>query len=474
MPVTIPEKTVSKAPASELAIPNTKGSRLERIAVEKPSEEDPKPSSKDLSADVPDSMEARAAIRRAKRFAKSLLKKPDSDALESNPRASHSLNASQSKRPLSQPDEEDESEASDSSSEEVESLDTNLIHETLLSKKPLDSTARLHKPRINIPNETPEERNSRTIFVGNVNVECVKNKVRSTISDFFLPSSALLLTNFINSYWIQALTREFLDHLLNPLSESEPLASRSRIESHRFRGLPLATPIVTAEKTENRSDKRSRKWRETQSQTEAGTSEKAFIDNPDGGRAGLRGAKTLPEAATAKLPEVKFLTPSQKRKVGYVTGDLHPDAKCCVAFVLISPPAESSESQEDGVSLSAHELAKKISEKSDGTSFMGHVLRCDLAGTKYPGQSTQAESQIISPDEQRRTLFVGGLDFAEQEDSVRKAIEARLEKEMDGSPPDGGTWVQRVRIVRDKGTALGKGFAYVLLLVSILYSTNRK
>lgn len=266
------------------------------------------------------------------------------------------------------------------------------------------------------------------------------------------------------------MTREFLDHLLNPSSQPEPLAPRSRIESYRFRGLPLATPIVTSEvKPDNHAEKRSKTWRDSQASTGVDAAEKAFLDNPDGGRAGRRGAKTLPDSSLAKLPQVKFLTPNQKRKVGYVTGDLHPDAKCCVAFVVMSSlnTSESGQPETEVTSLSAQQLAKLVSEKSDGTNFMGHVLRCDLAGTRYPGQSGSSEGQVVSVDEQRRTLYIGGLDFTEQEDGIRKAVEARLIDEKDGPPPEGGTWVERVRVVRDKGTALGKGFAYVLLKASL-------
>ncbi|KAI9605168.1 hypothetical protein H4Q26_003143 [Puccinia striiformis f. sp. tritici PST-130] len=68
------------------------------------------------------------------------------------------------------------------------------------------------------------------------------------------------------------------------------------------------------------------------------------------------------------------------------------------------------------------------------------------------------------PDQGRRTLFIGGLDFVEEEDSIRKAVEKRILEEKKGSLPDGAnTWVERVRVIRDKATSLTKGFAYVLL-----------
>ncbi|EGG11960.1 uncharacterized protein MELLADRAFT_115064 [Melampsora larici-populina 98AG31] len=383
----------------------------------------------DERPDTGTSEEVRSALQKAQRFAQSLRAAPSTTSTNTKSRAIISGNVSSDEETGQELDDDDDDESV-----------SNLVHETLLSRKNSapNSHQRTRKTRPSILNETPEERNLRTVFVGNVNVDCVKNK---------------------------ALARDLIDHLLNPESESEPLAPRSRIESYRFRGIPLATPIVSREQQpENRSEKRSKTWRETQNSSHADPSGKPTLDNPEGGRVGRRGAKTaFDETGTATLPEVQYLTPNQKRKVGYVTGDLHPEAKSCVAYLVISPPPESSQSEEDGSSLTAQELAKLISEKSDATSFMGHVLRCDLAGARRISQDGSDDAQIIDFGEQRRTLYIGGLDFMEHEDTVRKAVEAQLTAEKEGPPSDGGTWVERVRLVRDKGTSLGKGFGYVLL-----------
>lgn len=73
-------------------------------------------------------------------------------------------------------------------------------------------------------------------------------------------------------------------------------------------------------------------------------------------------------------------------------------------------------------------------------------------------------SYTVPPIEARRTLFMGGLDFAENEENVRVATEAVLVKERGEAKGEKG-WVERVRLIRDASTGLGKGFGYVLLRV---------
>ena len=72
-------------------------------------------------------------------------------------------------------------------------------------------------------------------------------------------------------------------------------------------------------------------------------------------------------------------------------------------------------------------------------------------------------SYTVPPIEARRTLFMGGLDFAENEENVRAATEVVLVKERGEAGSKG--WVERVRLIRDASTGLGKGFGYVLLRV---------
>ncbi|EFP89763.1 uncharacterized protein PGTG_15419 [Puccinia graminis f. sp. tritici CRL 75-36-700-3] len=314
-----------------------------------------------------------------------------------------------------------------------------ILHETHQKSKDKNAASSVG-PSSSKSAESFEEKNRRTVFVGNVHIDCVKNKSAS---------------------------RALLEHLLNPSKEeSGGLAPQARIDSIRYRGIPLATPIGSEPPKDQHGSKRSKAWQDSQA---AGGTRPSF-DDAAGGSAGRRGAKPL-ESSESTLPTVKFLTGGQKRKIGYVTGDIHPEAKSCLAYVVIAPPpppppssSTTTSSSHPSAHLSAIELAQLIVAKSDGTSFMDRVIRCDMA-SQPPSKKTpnNPSSHTIDNKEQRRTLFIGGLDFVEEEDSIRKAVESKLVEEKKGLPEGAATWVERVRVVRDKATSLTKGFAYVLL-----------
>ncbi|PLW10435.1 hypothetical protein PCANC_18546 [Puccinia coronata f. sp. avenae] len=363
------------------------------------------------------SYETKMAIERAKRFAQQLKQdalhpdKPSSvkptQPVHSTPPSTHSLNSdhhstnhSQSDAQHSEADQQDsdadeqdsesdqqDSEADQQDSEEEDEQDSKddeqvsegdeqvsegddqdseagqkdsdipLVHETVLART---TSASLPKPKTRKPakmdpTETPEQKNARTVFVGNVHIDCVKNKKRR---------------------W----------------------GHRRRIESIRYRGIPLATPIGSEPPKNQHGAKRSKAWQEAK-----GGSRPSF-DDVTGGSAGRRGAKPSIRGETNAAP---------KRMIGYVTGDLHPEAKSCLAYVVIAPPANGTEGSTE--LTGAAELAKLIVTKADGTSFMDRHPSIDLK-------------------EQRRTLFIGGLDFVEEEDSIRKAVESRLLEEKKGLP----------------------------------------
>ena len=92
---------------------------------------------------------------------------------------------------------------------------------------------------------------------------------------------------------------------------------------------------------------------------------------------------------------------------------------------------------------------------------------------RQPGAAAENKENA---DEDRRTCFIGGLDFAESEEKLRTWVETTLTKERGEPDADDELetrWVERVRIVRDKATGLGKGFAYVLLKVCALSARIR-
>lgn len=320
------------------------------------------------------------------------------------------------------------SQDSDTFSDGNES-DTPLIHETLLQKSEGDiqSKPKAKKHDKIKTNESLEEKNCRTVFIGNVPIDCVIKK---------------------------STRQSLLDHILNPSKEKKQISDKTRIESVRFRGIPLAAPVAEDQRVNEKAVKRSKAWQESQAQLHMG------FDNETGGRAGRRGAKSLQSSESTAAPPTQFLTSGQKRKIGFVTGNFHPEAKSCLAYVVIAHVPEGS--QEGTNNVSARDLAKMIALKADGTTFLDHILRCDVAWCASSKANTKLSSSI-SLDEQRRTLYIGGLDFLEEEDSIRRAIESKLLEEKEGLPDGAPSWVERVRVIRDKATSLNKGFAYVLL-----------
>ena len=127
--------------------------------------------------------------------------------------------------------------------------------------------------------------------------------------------------------------------------------------------------------------------------------------------------------------------------------------------------------------MDPYQAALAAAETCDGTLFMEHMLRVDLVGKGKAERSSEAlngavKSSVLETDP-RLSVFVGNLDFASKEEDLRIFFEGVISTEK-GPPPvsheEGtennelnkpSTWVTRVRIVREKDTQLGKGFAYV-------------
>ncbi|SJL12643.1 uncharacterized protein ARMOST_16072 [Armillaria ostoyae] len=96
---------------------------------------------------------------------------------------------------------------------------------------------------------------------------------------------------------------------------------------------------------------------------------------------------------------------------------------------------------------------------------MDRVLRVDLVGRT----SSQDRGDSVDGDP-KSSVFVGNLDFGSKEEDLRVFFEKlgtgergppADNDEQDGDVKKSPMWVTRVRIVRDKESQLGKGFAYV-------------
>lgn len=121
--------------------------------------------------------------------------------------------------------------------------------------------------------------------------------------------------------------------------------------------------------------------------------------------------------------------------------------------------------------MDPYEAAKAAVEKCDGTVFMERMIRVDVVGREA------VEKGKESVGDPKLAVFVGNLDFASKEEDLRAFFEGVVSAER-GPPPlkedeEGvkkpNNWVTRVRIVRDKETQLGKGFAYIQFAVGFLF-----
>ena len=156
--------------------------------------------------------------------------------------------------------------------------------------------------------------------------------------------------------------------------------------------------------------------------------------------------------------------PGDKKRIAFIKHELHEEVDSAAVYVVFAY----------GADLAPDEAAKDAVAALDNIQYMGHTLRADTIGG---GKS-----------DPKRTVFVGSLDFASREDDVRVFFEGLVSAERgprsavtgdDSDSDDQSTheaksktsWVTRVRIIRDKDTQLGKGFAYVQFAVR-LYSPS--
>lgn len=219
------------------------------------------------------------------------------------------------------------------------------------------------------------------------------------------------------------------------------------------------------------------------------------------------------EAAVA--PQKQYLTPKEKKRVAFIKHEIHEHVDAVNAYVVFAhpPSAESLAKRPTNVPppapmMDPYDAASVCVEKGDGNTFMGRTLRMDVVkrgARPTEGGSGEGEHKVggagenVMAGDPKATLFVGNLEFTSKEEDLRAFFESVVTEERGkpGEKADPGSddeeeedeaseeeedeedkpraWVKRVRIIRDKDTQLGKGFAYVQFVVSAhLSSSGRK
>ena len=293
-----------------------------------------------------------------------------------------------------------------------------LVHETMVKNVQRDKTRSRHVRHPVPPDETKELRDARTIFLGNVPMEVAKSKV-CLLS--FSPGLTLL-TDY------QSALKIFKKYILSHVPGA-------KIETLRFRSVAFQRPTSAAPVPRTHSLERTAEWRATKG-----------------------------DEVPAPQPR---LGPGDKKKVAFIKQELHEEVDAVTVYVVFA----------HGADLAPDEAAKGAVAALDNIQYLDHTLRADTVG-----------GGIGDP---KRTVFVGNLDFASREEDVRIFFEGLVsaergprsavtgddsdsENEEDTDDPNAHeakpkTWVTRVRIIRDKDTQLGKGFAYVQFAVRFIF-----
>ncbi|KAF9267576.1 hypothetical protein L218DRAFT_696497 [Marasmius fiardii PR-910] len=339
-----------------------------------------------------------------------------------------------------------EEEESEEERELVEEADTEVEsdsdapppqHESLSksSKRTKPKSAKL------VPaDETPEQRDARTIFVGNLALEVAQKK---------------------------PLRKQLQRHILSLIPTTGP---KPKVESIRFRSVPFAFPTSALPEDEDDPKAKGKGKKSKLSSRHHDLERTSHWRDKNG------------EGETEK----KFLTPAQKKKVAFITQDFHSSADNMHAYIVF---AHSRSPNADGIVkrtpnlpppevMDPYEAARLAKEACDGTLFMDRVIRVDVAAKSPLAAAVNVEGRIVKTDvDPKKCVFVGNLDFEGKEEDVRAFFEGVISAEKgprivesakeDDIEDEGqattkpNAWVKGVRIIRDKDTQLGKGFAYV-------------
>jgi nucleolar protein 12 len=308
-----------------------------------------------------------------------------------------------------------------------------LVHETVINSGTTSSVAtRSHL--VYVPHgEMKEQREARTVFIGNVPMEVAKSRVNYS-------THCMDLKLILYQPYQKALKRHLLALCITPTSDG----LSPKIECIRFRSVAFKIPTT---KLPADGDKPNGKSSEHRQRDRAITWKSMNEKNDEG----LDPAKT-------------YLTPAQKKKVAFIKGELHEEAGSINCYVVFAHPQPINQRDEKKgpryqAVMDPFEAAKLLVARGDGSTFMNRTLRVDFVRSPEEGN---AAAHGFDP---HITIFVGSLDFKAHEEDLHAYFESVMVAEQGPPPEDIKSWVQGVRVIRDQDTQLGKGFAYVKFAV---------
>ncbi|KAF8161776.1 hypothetical protein K438DRAFT_1921624 [Mycena galopus ATCC 62051] len=435
------------APASQA--PPTKKRKIE-ATIPDPLEKKKK---KRGESDVPKASKPAATLKPAKKSkrAEPVVEMEDSDATDDDEDNSDLENAYLGKQKRTAPapvseDEDEEVEADgsgdndddDSGDAESDADAPPPVHESLTKRvrtKPAKKTKTVPE------NETPEQRNARTLFIGELPVEVAQKKpLKKALSRHllsFAPSSSKVKIESIR----------FRSVAFRDPTSSTALSSSSTVPAPNAHVNANSVPIPAGP---NHAKVRASTWRQS------------------GGGGADEKEKEKSQAEADGDSKKEYLTPAQKKKILFIQGAFHPKASSVTAYVVLAHPTSVNEDAdadtEKDKNSSPYVAAQHIARLANASAFMERTLRVDVCA-RLPDADAETDAGA-GPGDPKLSIFLGNLDFGSAESDVREFFEGVVAGERgpaSSSSEDGasGRWVQSVRLIRDRETQLGKGFGYV-------------
>lgn len=266
----------------------------------------------------------------------------------------------------------------------------------------------------------------------------------------------------------QSLLKQLKKHILS-------FVPTARIESVRLRSVGFQKPTASSTDAEAKGKQKAAEAEGRQHDRERAAT----------WRARQLGDDAADEAAA--VPEKKFLSTSEKKRVAFIKSEIHSGVDSVNAYIVFAHPPPVDPSRPTNLPppapvMDPYEAAKLAIEKCDGSTFQERTIRVDAVRKDASGDATKGGDLSGDP---KLTVFVGSLDFASKEEDLRAFFEGLMvaergspleqaededeDEEEDASKAKAAAWVKRVRIIRDKDTLLGKGFGYVQFVVRMLF-----